>query len=405
MHIGYFAPPMPGHVYPTLGIAAELTRRGHRVSYVISERLKEAVAETGACPVVHEPLPKPGAGLSMQITGSAMVPFLNYQMDQLKSSYPVLSEVFAGDEPDLVVHDSAYLGLIGPVLAARWGVPSVQTYPSFASNKHWSLAKEYLPGQGRMSPAYPRAIGLGIRLTKLLRSLGVRVDLGDFLKGTGARARLALFPRAFQFAGQTFDESFSFVGPCFSERAFQGSGEQPADPDRRLVIVTTYSGYSGQRDWPEFFPACVAAFADLPWRFVIVVGQNDPGELGLGTVPENIEFHQRIPLLRVLPRADLHICSAGMGSAMESLYYGVPVLAIPHHADQPAVADRIAELGLGRKLRVDETDARSLREAAVGILGDEQVRGNVREMQSLVRDAGGPAAAADIIEQAATPAA
>jgi UDP:flavonoid glycosyltransferase YjiC (YdhE family) len=69
---------MPGHVYPTLGIAAELTRRGHRVSYVISERLKEAVAETGACPVVHEPLPKPGAGLSMQITGSAMVPFLNY---------------------------------------------------------------------------------------------------------------------------------------------------------------------------------------------------------------------------------------------------------------------------------------------------------------------------------------
>jgi len=110
-------------------------------------------------------------------------------------------------------------------------------------------------------------------------------------------------------------------------------------------------------------------------------------------------------LLRVLPRADLHICSAGMGSAMESLYYGVPVLAIPHHADQPAVADRIAELGLGRKLRVDETDARSLREAAVGILGDEQVRGNVREMQSLVRDAGGPAAAADIIEQAATPAA
>jgi UDP:flavonoid glycosyltransferase YjiC (YdhE family) len=54
MHIAFFAAPSPGHVYPTLGIVAELTRRGHRVSYSITERLQEAVVEAGAHPVLRE---------------------------------------------------------------------------------------------------------------------------------------------------------------------------------------------------------------------------------------------------------------------------------------------------------------------------------------------------------------
>lgn len=399
MHIAFFASPSPGHVYPTLGIVAELTRRGHRVSYAVTERLQEAVAEVGAHPVLRKLGLKPGATtVSRNLTGSDFLRFMGGQLDQTAAAYPVLNEAFAGDEPDLVVCEGSSLSWEGPLLADRWGVPVVYIYPTFVSNEHWTL-EQYLP---RMSLAGKlRGLVFVIRLMKLLRSLDARLTADDLLNGKHPpQARLAFFPRAFQFAGETFDESFSFVGPCFSERAFQGSWEQSAGPDRRLVVVTIGSG---QWDWSEFFHACVAAFAGLPWRFVIAVGHNDPCGLGLGTVPENIEFHQRIPLQRLLPRADLFICSAGMGSAMEALYHGVPVLAIPHAADQFGVADRIVELGLGRKLAADETDGRSLREAVVGILGDEQVRGNVREMQSLIRDAGGPAAAADIIEQVKTP--
>jgi MGT family glycosyltransferase len=396
MHIAFFAMPSPGHVYPTLGIVAELTRRGHRVSYSITERLQEAVVEAGAHPVLRELGLKPGATtISRNLTGSDFVGFMSGQLDQLEAIYPVLSEAFAGDEPDLVVCEGSTLSWEGPLLADRWGVPVVHTFPTFASNEHWSLGN-YMPRMSLVNRL--RSLAFVVRLMKLLKSIDARLKADDLLNGTHPpQARLAYFPRAFQFAGETFDESYNFVGPCFNERAFQGSLEQSADPDRRLVVVTIGSG---QWDWPEFFPACVAAFADLPWRFVIAVGgRNGPSRLDLGPVPENIEFHQWIPLQSLLPHADLHICSAGMGSAMESLYHGVPVLAIPHVADQFGVADRIVELGLGRKLDADEIDARSLREAVVGILGDEQARGNVREMQSLVRDAGGPAAAADIIEQ------
>lgn len=399
MHIAFFASPSPGHVYPTLGIVAELTRRGHRVSYAVTERLQEAVAEVGAHPVLRKLGLKPGATtVSRNLTGGDFLRFMGGQLDQTAAAYPVLKEAFAGDEPDLVVCEGSSLSWEGPLLADRWGVPVVYIYPTFVSNEHWTL-KKYLPRMGLAGKL--RGLVFVMRLMKLLKSLEARLTVDDLLNGKHPpQARLAFFPRAFQFSGETFDESFSFVGPCFSERAFQGSWEHSAGPDRRLVVVTIGSG---QWDWPEFFTACVAAFAGLPWRFVIAVGHNDPHRLELGAVPENIEFHQRIPLLRLLPRADLFICSAGMGSAMEALYHGVPVLAIPHAVDQFGVADRIVELGLGRKLAADETNATSLREAVVGILGDEQVRRNAREMQSLIRDAGGPAAAADIIEQVKTP--
>ncbi|WP_202966061.1 hypothetical protein [Streptomonospora alba] len=46
--ISFYGPLGAGHVNPTLGIVAELVRRGHTVTYYAPRRFADGVAETGA---------------------------------------------------------------------------------------------------------------------------------------------------------------------------------------------------------------------------------------------------------------------------------------------------------------------------------------------------------------------
>lgn len=60
------------------------------------------------------------------------------------------------------------------------------------------------------------------------------------------------------------------------------------------------------------------------------------------------------------PNVKLFISHGGLGSIMESKYYGVPVLVIPFFGDQPSNAEMAAEEGWALKL-----DFMSLTEDAV----------------------------------------
>jgi len=53
-HIAFLNYPAHGHVNPTLPVAAELVRRGHRVSYVVAEQYADAVRATGATVLPYE---------------------------------------------------------------------------------------------------------------------------------------------------------------------------------------------------------------------------------------------------------------------------------------------------------------------------------------------------------------
>lgn len=48
MHAVFVGVPTSGHVNPTLGVAAELVGRGHRVTYYLNDAYWEQVAATGA---------------------------------------------------------------------------------------------------------------------------------------------------------------------------------------------------------------------------------------------------------------------------------------------------------------------------------------------------------------------
>lgn len=387
--LAFFAPAAAGHINPTLGLAAALVRRGHRVTYATTEEYAPRVAETGA-----EVVPFTSSWEALrdrpapQMHGREFVRATRMLLGETKA---VLAQLGDGERPDLVVHDGP-MAWWGRVLAHRWNVPSVETWPNLVGNEHWSMHLKYTT----FNPLSPGFLLLLARLAAFLRREGLGADVQGFMRGSRAACRLVMLPRAFQYAGETFGDGYRFVGPALTGRAFQGDWQPP--DDLPVVLVSLGTGYNDQ---PDFYRTVLKAAAGRPWRVVLASGQVDLADLG--PVPPNVEVHRQVPQLAVLRHARAFVTHAGMGGTMEGLHFGVPLVAVPQMAEQRANADRIAELGLGAALPPDEVTAETLWQAVEDVSSDARVRERLDWMRGELEAAGGAEAAVDEIEKVLGP--
>jgi MGT family glycosyltransferase len=382
--VAFYAPAAAGHVNPTLGLAAELVRRGHRVTYATTTAYAQRVAETGAAVV---PVTSTWEGRddiqTPQMHGKELVRAMKLLLTETKA---MLAQLGGVERPDLVVHDGPMCWW-GRILASRWQIPSVETWPNLVSNEHWSMAQKYTT----FNPLSPGFLLMAVQLSRFLQKNGAG-GMEAFMRGDGAALRLVTLPRAFQYAGATFTDRYEFVGPLFSERGYQG-GWKPSG-DLPVVLVSLGTAYN---DRPEFYRTVLGSAADRPWQVVLAIGGVDPQVLG--AVPPNVEVHRQVPQLAVLRHARAFVTHAGMGGTMEGLHFEVPMVAIPQMAEQRANADRIAELGLGTVLPPDRVTADTLWNAVEDVAGDEHVRERLSWMRREMTAAGGVPAAADAVER------
>jgi MGT family glycosyltransferase len=183
---------------------------------------------------------------------------------------------------------------------------------------------------------------------------------------------------------------YTFVGPALATRAHQD--EWPV-PDRPVLLVSLGSAYSAP---PAFYRACVDAFADLHRDVVVKVGPAVEPDT-LGPVPPNASVHRWVPQLSLLAHASAFVTHAGMGGCSEGLWHGVPMVAVPQAVDQFGNADRLVELGVARQLDVDATPD-ELRSAVAALESSPEVRARCATLRTELRQAGGAAGAADVIE-------
>jgi demethyllactenocin mycarosyltransferase len=390
-HVAFFAIADAGHVNPTLAVVAELVRRGHRVSYAAADEFADRVARAGARPVGYTATMKSFFGKDKasfadrnRFAGSDLARIQHGRLAEAVANLPALAAEFDRDRPDLVVHSSPCWA--ARLLASRWAAPTVRSVPTFAGNEHWSLGRDY-GGDGRSDGLAAVYTGL----VRLIERLGVDLAADEFFTERDGRPTLVYLPRAFQHAGDTFGPQTHFVGPCLAPRGGHGHW-RPLPAGGRLALVSLGTAYNNR---PEFFRSCVDSFAGTDWHVVIALGGGlDPA--ALGALPGNVQAHPFVPQLEVLGRADVFVSSAGMGSVMESLHAGVPVVAVPQMPEQQANADRIVELGLGARL--DGPD--SLVRTVDAVASDAGVRARIADMRRQIDAAGGAAAAADVVEQA-----
>ncbi|GGS31216.1 MULTISPECIES: macrolide-inactivating glycosyltransferase [Streptomyces] len=387
-HIAMFSIAAHGHVNPSLDVIRELVDRGHRVSYAIPASFAEKVAATGAEPVIWtSTLPTDD---DPDAWGTELIDNIEPFLADAIQALPQLAEAFAGDEPDLVLHDIT--SYPARVLAHRWGVPAVSLWPNLVP---WDgYEKEVGEPMTAELKQTERGKAYYARFESWLTENGLgHVPSDDFV--ARPRRGLVLIPEALQpNADRVNREMYTFVGACQGDRADQGEWQRPAGAEK-VLLVSLGSSFTKQ---PAFYRECVAAFGDLPgWHVVLQIGAHvDPAELG--DVPGNVDVRTWVPQLAVLKQADAFITHAGAGGSQEGLATGTPMVAVPQAVDQFGNADMLQSLGVARHLPMEEADAASLREAVLALVDDPEVAARCARLSEQMAREGGTPRAADLIE-------
>jgi MGT family glycosyltransferase len=389
-HIAFVNAPLTGEIYPTLAVVAELVRRGHRVTYAVPPERAEVVAAAGAQVLTYESVfPADDDPSVKRPDRMGFLPLVRESfLAEACSTLDQLDRLYAGDLPDVFCYRAH---LLAPrILAARYGVRGVEMWPFLAANEHWSMGRHLgvaLPPESDEMTAYRQQLDAYIAS-----------QLGGSLDAYTAAApvrQIMFYPQSFQYRGETFGEPSTFVGPCIGARSWQAEWQPPAG-DRPVLLVSLGTVYNRHL---RFYRAALDAFADSPWHVELALGRRtDPAELG--PIPGNVRVSASVPQLAVLAHASAFVTHAGMGSVMESLLHGCPMVTLPQTPEQEVNAERVVALGAGVRLDADAATADELRSAVEHVAADDQVAHRLGEIRREVQDCGGPALAASLIESA-----
>lgn len=376
---------MHGHINPTLPVVAELVRRGHVVTYHAGQGFEQEIASTGARVESYPPDEMDAGDPPEPVT----------LMDQLALTalrmLPTVVGDLRRDAPDLVVHDAACLW--GQVAARVLGVPAASSFTTFAFNRHVRSPTGPSPALLAGAVAHPRNVAryIGSRAA-LRRCFGARgLPLLDVLN-VRQPLNLVYTSREFHPAGESFDESYRFVGPSLGARTPDPSF--PLDELRDPVLYASLGTiFNADTDLLRSF---AAALAPLAGHVVLATGRTDPADLG--PLPGNVVVRRSVPQPAVLARAALFVTHGGVNSVNEALYYGVPMLVVPQGADQPLVASRVDRLGAGLSITSGPVSPERVRALARRLLVEPAFAEAAGRLQQAQRHAGGWSRAADEIE-------
>jgi MGT family glycosyltransferase len=105
------------------------------------------------------------------------------------------------------------------------------------------------------------------------------------------------------------------------------------------------------------------------------------------------------PQLALLQKASLLITHAGQNTTLEALHFGVPMVALPRSADQPAMAARLEQAGVALRGSFWKSTPEGLRKLVNRVLTEPRFRQRGDELRQALSRTGGAAHAADLIEE------
>ena len=391
-HVLFNPLPAYGHVTPTLAVVRELIERGHKVTFATTEEHADAVAATGAVPLCYES-EMAGKVQPERFTAEyiAHEPLRCIDENILTTRH---FERSLAEVPDLFVYDVSTFPT-GRALSRKYGKPAIQLFPVFASNETFNFGMRQaaeIEGSSEITAEHPAIVEFLAKVGAYIEEHGLNMSVERFLTPC-EDANLVFMPEEFQLNAEDFDDRHTFVGPCLP-REQDASWTPPAD-GRPVVLISLGTTFNRN---PAFFRRCAEVFAGLPWHVVITLGSRvEVAELG--ELPPNVEAHQWLTHAGVLRHASVFVNHAGMGTMMEALSFGVPLVLVPPDVSEHRLnARRAAELGLGRMVSSVDVSADEIRDAVLAVAQDEKVRERVAWMRGVVNGAGGAVRAADVIE-------
>jgi UDP:flavonoid glycosyltransferase YjiC (YdhE family) len=145
----------------------------------------------------------------------------------------------------------------------------------------------------------------------------------------------------------------TWVGPVFEEPI-----ETDWTPDRHAATPLVLVSFSSGPAWDQTsrIQRTIDGLAAAGIRAIVTTGAVEPNQLE--NPSEAITVVAYLPHDAILPYAAAVVTHAGHGTLAAALAHGLPIVAIPNlAADQPALAEQVAQLGAGIHLHEDTTPA------------------------------------------------
>jgi MGT family glycosyltransferase len=108
-----------------------------------------------------------------------------------------------------------------------------------------------------------------------------------------------------------------------------------------------------------------------------------------------------LPQPAILPQVDLVITHGGNNTVTEAFHHGKPMVVLPLFWDQVDNAQRVEEMGFGRRLATYDFRDEELTDAIDELLADAELAARLAAMSRRIQVSGGTTRAADLIERLA----
>lgn len=413
-NITLMCPAASGHLNPMLPLGKELQRRNHYVTFVGFLDAKPKVETAGLEFRAIGELEFPAGAIANEFSkigkksGLAALKLTLNSIRQttivrLEQAPAVLREI--GTE--ILVIDQVCSG--GKAIAELLDIPFISTCGALPLNRepgippfntHWQYSRTFWARlRNRLGYAFLDQIGNPIRQTvaEYRQSWGLSLPSNPN-QSYSSFAQISQEPAEFEFPREQLPNCFHFTGPYHSTATRQ----EVAFPWEKLTgkpLIYASMGTIQNRQQEIFYSiakACTECDADV----VISLGGSCRPE-DLAELPGSPIVVEYAPQLELLEKATLTITHAGQNTVLESLTYGVPMVAIPITNDQPGVGARIVWTGTGEVIPLKRLRDDNLSKAIQQVLNHSRYRENARKLQRAISQSGGVNQAANIVEQVA----
>ena len=409
MHYGIITPPVTGHIRPFGALGRELIARGHRVTLLQMEDVRERAFQEG---LEFEPLGQsdhPAGCLSSslkQLGDLSGLGALRFTIEAVRRT----TEMICRDAPRVVQACGIDRLLVdqtepaGGTVAEYLKIPFVTICNALALNR-----EPYVPppftGWAYRSSAWARArnsVGNAIydrimapvmQVLTVWRKRWGLPRLRDLQDSFSPLAQISQMIPSFDFPRAGLPANFSYTGPL----------RRPTVPEpfpwayldgRPLIYASLGTLQHGKR---EIFRCFAEACAPLNVQLVIAHngGLDQEAVAALPGRPIAVEF---APQSEVLSRASLTLTHAGLNTVLDSLAAGTPIIATPITYEQPAIAARIQASGAGVSIAPKSLNSAFLGEYIGRMLRDRFWRDHARRLAGEIQLRGGVIKAAEVIE-------
>jgi MGT family glycosyltransferase len=392
--IFFITPPAQGHFNPVLPVMQELVRRGEQVICYNNDEFRPQIEKTGVeFRAYPETILSAKAISEVLADGNLSKPHL-LMMQATESLTPFTIDALAQEQCDLVIFDS--LAIWGKIASTSLNLKAAATISHFVFDlPSMNLSfREYVTLMGQFFSQLPNLLRARRRLIK---RFGKAYPLEQPLFPMRDKLNLVFTARELQPKASIIDDSFHFVGPSIHPQI--RSEEFPFDALKRKPVI--YISLGTVHTNTAFYRTCFKAFADYPAQFVLAAGKHT-NIAELGAIPPNFIVRPFAPQLEILQHADVFITHGGINSVHEGLYYGVPLILIPHQFEQllnaRCVTAREAGLIIDDQIQSRPVTAEKLRQSLQDVLANPHYAENAQRIQKILRETGGFRQAVDAIQ-------